>query len=319
MAPPRVGHTAAVTLRPAARSEPVVDGLRRAIADAWALIAPVDCAGCGAHDRALCASCVLEVTPRPLLATLDLALPAAVPVTHAGALPVAVPVPRPSALLAALPVPPVPPVVLPRWSPPGWAVTLPLVAAAPYEGVMRRVVLALKEEARTELARALAPALADAVERVWRGCGAELLVPIPGSWGAAGRRGFEPVALVARRAGLVVTPALRAVRAPSTAAAQKSRTLAERHEVAASRWRVSPRVRGRRVILVDDVVTSGATLRAAALALIAAGAEVAGCAAIAATPRRMGVSSIPWRFMADHDEGPGDNDPTEDYREGKEA
>jgi predicted amidophosphoribosyltransferase len=263
-------------------TDSLLGGLQRALADAWALIAPVDCAGCGAHDRALCPSCVPHLQPRPLLGTLDLALPAAL------------------RLLSS-------------------AHDLPVVAALPYDGVARRVVLAFKEEARTELARALAPALAGAVERVWRGTGAELLVPIPGSWAAAGRRGFEPVALVARRAGLATTPALRARRAPRTGAAQKSLTLAERQAADASRWHVSPRVRGRRVVLVDDVVTSGATLRAAALALIAAGAEVAGCAAIAATPRRAGVSSIPWRFMADHDEGPGDNDPAEDYREGKEA
>ncbi|MFN4003054.1 MAG: hypothetical protein ACK4HH_13110, partial [Microcella sp.] len=60
------------------------------------------------------------------------------------------------------------------------------------------------------------------------------------------------------------------------------------------------------------VVTSGATLRAAARALRAAGAEVAGAAAIAATPRRRGVSSIPWRFMADDDQRPGDNGRAED-------
>jgi len=251
----------------------VVDGMRRALAEAWALIAPVDCAGCGAHDRALCPPCARQLQSRPLLGRLDAVLP----------------------------------------------VTLPIVAALPYDGVVRRVILALKEDARTELAPALAPALADAVEHVWRGSRAELLVPIPGSWGAAGRRGFEPVALVARRAALVTTPALRAVRAPTTAAAQKSRTLAERREADAARWRVSPRVRGRRVVLVDDVVTSGATLRAAVLALTAAGAEVAGCAAIAATPRRVGASSIPWRFMATHDQGHNDNGPGEDYRERKEA
>jgi adenine/guanine phosphoribosyltransferase-like PRPP-binding protein len=61
-------------------------------------------------------------------------------------------------------------------------------------------------------------------------------------------------------------------------------------------------------VLVDDVVTSGATLRAAVRALHAAGAEVVACAAIAATPRRQGVSSIPWQFIGDDMLGAGDND-----------
>ena len=250
-------HTAAVTLL-------------QAFADAWALVAPVDCAGCGATDRALCPTCALELRSRPLLGELD--------VTSS---------------------------------------TLALTAALPYDGVARRVLLAFKEEGRTELARPLAGLLSTAVDLAWRGSRADLLVPVPGSWAAAGRRGFDPVALIARRAGLVVTPALRVVR--GGAAPQKSRGLAERLATAAPRWRVSPRVRGRRVVLVDDVVTSGATLRAAVLALREAGAEVAGCCAIAATPRRVGASSIPWRFLSTADQGPDDNGPREDYREGKEA
>lgn len=268
------GHDVAVTTDP---PNPLRDVIRRSLADAWALIAPVDCAGCGAPDRALCPSCVIGLPSRLLLGAID---------------------------VVGLPV--------------------PVVAGLPYEGVARRVVLALKEEGRTELARQLAAPLAAAVEAVWRGSGAEFLVPVPGSWVATARRGFQPVALVARRAGFVVTPGLRTVRPRTTVvgaapALQKSRTLAERLAADAPRWRVSPRVRGQRVVLVDDVVTSGATLRAAVLALREAGAEVAGCAAIAATPRRVGTSSIHWRFMADGDEGPGDNDPAEDYRERKEA
>lgn len=244
--------------------------MRRALADAWALVAPVDCAGCGAADRALCPACALGLRTRPLLGELDV---------HS----------RP----------------------------LPITAALPYDGVARRVLLALKEEGRTELARPLAELLRTAVDLAWHESPAELLVPVPGSWAAAGRRGFDPVALIARRAGLVTTRALRALR--DSAAPQKSRGLAERLAADSARWRVSPRVRGRRVVLVDDVVTSGATLRAAVLALSAAGAEVAGCAAIAATPRRVGASSIPWRFISSADEGPDDNDAREDYREGKEA
>ncbi len=255
-----------------------------ALADAWALVAPVDCAGCGAPDRALCRNCAPGLHSRLRGAALELGgLPAAPPGSPA--------------------------------LPPGAAV-LPLVAALPYEGVPRAVLLALKHEGRTELARALAVPLLDAVEAAWRGSGAELLVPVPGSRAGTARRGFGPVALIARRAGLVVSPALRAV---DGGPEQKALRLAQRLAADEHRWRASPRVRGRRVLLVDDVVTSGATLRAAARALRAAGAEVVGGAAICATPRRRGASSIPWRFIADDDEGPGDNEPHEDYREGKEA
>jgi len=258
--------------------------LSTALADAWALVAPVDCAGCGAPDRALCRECAPALRSRLRCAVLD---------GDDSALP----------LVAALSAECV-------------GAQLPLVAALSYDGVVRRVVLALKHEGRTELARVLAVPLLDAVTAAWRGSGAQLLVPVPGSRTGAARRGFAPAALIARRAGLVVTPALRvAVSGPE----QKALRLEQRLAADATRWRASPRVSGRRVLLIDDVVTSGATLRAAARALREAGAEVAGCAAIAATPRRQGTSSIHWRFMVDDDQRHGDNRPGEDYREGKEA
>lgn len=152
-----------------------------------------------------------------------------------------------------------------------------------YDGVMRDVVLALKRDGRVDAARALAPALAAAVVAAAAGRDGVTLVAVPGTPGAYRVRGFDPVRLLLSRAGL----GARRVFAPARShRAQKLLTREQRDRNLRGAFRVRAPVAGHRILLVDDVVTSGATLREAARALRGAGAEVVGAAVVASTPRR---------------------------------
>lgn len=154
-----------------------------------------------------------------------------------------------------------------------------------FEGVAGRVLRALKEEGRTALARDLAPALAAAVAAA--GDPTCLIVPIPTSRAAFRRRGYRVVELVAARAGVTTTPLLVTTR--QTRDQRRLDQHGRRANVAGSlRARDAAR---RRVIVLDDVVTTGATLAEAARALRASGAVVVGAVTLAATPRRRGSRS----------------------------
>lgn len=153
-----------------------------------------------------------------------------------------------------------------------------------FDGVAARVVRALKEDGRTGLARALAPALRAAVSDLVGGeqAGDVLLVPIPTSRAAFRRRGFRVVDLIASRAGLRRVRLLRPARTTSD---QRGLAREERRRNVAGSLRARD-ASGMRVVIVDDVVTTGATLVEAARALRAAGAHVLGAATVAATPSR---------------------------------
>ncbi|MBU4465561.1 MAG: ComF family protein [Actinobacteria bacterium] len=150
-----------------------------------------------------------------------------------------------------------------------------------FDDAVARVIRALKEEGRTALARPLAPALAVSLS-AFDVPAETTIVPIPTSRAAMRRRGYRVVELIARRAGIRTTPLLAIAR---TTADQRLLGREERqHNVAGSmRARES---RGLPVVVIDDVVTTGATLAEAARALERAGAIVLGAATVASTARR---------------------------------
>lgn len=150
-----------------------------------------------------------------------------------------------------------------------------------FDGVPARVMRALKEEGRTALARAFAPALAAAASA---GPSFDAVAVLPTSRAAMRRRGYRVPELLASRAGLV--PERMLVTSRSTADQRALGREQRTHNVAGSLR--SRDAAGLRVLLVDDVVTTGATLAEAARALRVAGATVVGAATVAATPRRFG-------------------------------
>jgi ComF family protein len=161
-------------------------------------------------------------------------------------------------------------------------------AALVYDDAARRLILPLKYARRTDLARWLARRMAAAAPELLER--AEILVPVPLHWRRLLQRGYNQAGLLAGHLGRgarrpVAHAALRRLRAtPSLGergAAERAALLAD---VFAVPGREACRIAGRRVLLVDDVITSGATASACARALLAAGAARVDAIAVARVP-----------------------------------
>ena len=235
------------------------DLLRGALLDAWSVLMPVSCAGCGAPDRGLCAVCRAELEARPELHSL----------------------------------------------PDG----TPVLSALRYAGTVRSTIVAFKEGGRTDIASALAAPLAAALGAAWqeggsRASGGTLeLVTVPTSRAAWRRRGYDPVALLVRKAGL--RPARRALVQVRSHEDQKRLDRQARGRNLVGAFRARHQLTGRAVILVDDVLTTGATLTEAARAIRANGGMVVSVVTLAFTPRLIPANPVSSAETDDKHSWPG--------------
>ena len=255
---------------PGARSRALLAPLLATGAALLELVLAGGCAGCAASaasapgDRSLCAACraALGGTAQPAWPT------------------------------------PVPPGLPQPW------------AVAAYDGPARAALLAHKEDGRLSLAGPLGDALARSVRSALAGASSSRrptvrravvgLVPVPSRPAATRARGHDPTRRLAQRAAAAlrsevdaewsaqVLPVVRVARGLADQAGLDARQRAANLDGALMvPERLSRLVRGRAVVVVDDVITTGASIGETSRVLRAAGADVVGAAVVAATVRRL--------------------------------
>ena len=193
-------------------------------------------------------------------------------------------------------------------SPTPTGLALPFAAGA-YDGLLKALVNAHKEHGVLALAAPLGRVLGDVVHDLLaalvvldagREVGTVLLVPVPSRGAVVRRRGHDPLLRVTRAAAVrlrrtgvdarvrrLLVPAGRVRDQATLDAVQRAANLAG--SMRCRRPRATDR--GAVVVVVDDVLTTGSTVREAQRALEAAGLVVAGVATVAATRRRSAVRS----------------------------
>lgn len=206
------------------------------------------CAGCDLPGIALCPTCEGELAPRPRLRrSLDM-----------------------DEIAAGL--------------------HLPVACSLDYRTEVRQILYRYKDHRIPQLARVLGPSLAASIDLVASRAGVHAqevaLAIVPTRASSAKRRGFDALAAITKVAvsqrpvASVCTP-LADIR--STGQTKTLGVWERQHHAAGAFHLRGPIPRGP-VMIVDDIVTTGATAREAAATLMLAGAHVIGVAVVAGTP-----------------------------------
>ena len=160
---------------------------------------------------------------------------------------------------------------------------LEVAALLPYEGEFRHTLYRLKFQEERALAKPLAALMAQAVGQWGREFDGVVWVPM--SPKKLQQRGYNQSQLLAKalakELGLPWWTLLEQARETAT---QHNLTRAQRADNVRGAYRARAEAAGQRLLLVDDIVTTGATLRACAQALYEAGAQSVGAVCAARTP-----------------------------------
>lgn len=146
---------------------------------------------------------------------------------------------------------------------------------ATYDGKVRDTILDIKRPGGDALAEALGTLFATFRRERLMASAPHVIVPVPLHWSRWWIRRHNQAEAIARGISEVLgVPMRRAIRRVQATPKQASVTAVERRKnlVGAFRSTSFPSVRGLRVLLVDDVLTTGATADAATEAVLAAGA-----------------------------------------------
>jgi predicted amidophosphoribosyltransferase len=153
-----------------------------------------------------------------------------------------------------------------------------------YDGVLRSSILAVKRRGHDELVASLASRLASRVGlRAWAPS-IDTVSCVPSHPLRQIKRGPAAAEAVARHLAHSLGLPFAATLRRRGLHRQADRTRAQRLKLGPGSFACRAAVAGKRLLVVDDVITTGTTLRRVAEALLAAGAEAVFCAAIARTP-----------------------------------